>query len=215
MPVRGDCGRELTGPWNGRVRGLVTQRNAFWLDRPLFVLGAQGAAPPPDEARLDALKLAVEAMDAPSHRIEYWGGVTYHFGLTALSHLASDLCTTRPPAELALEQPDDAYDWYQMDGVISDCAQIVMRGRGAAARVLRRWVRDDARLLPLGAIIGLLEEAAEEAEAVWERVTPAWPWEDADPARDAMAEWATCAHSFATILDNDTRCLEAIKGILG
>lgn len=211
MQVRGDCGREETGPWNGRVRGLLRQQNRFWLDRPLFILGPAGTPPPDEGARALALGLAVIAMEAESCRINYWGGVTYHFGLTALEHLAQDLRTIDFPAILEAPQPEDAYDWYRVGGVIADCASIVMRGRRAAARVFCRWTKEDARLAPLGETIPLLEESADAAEAIWNDLTPPFPWEEIEPKAEDKEWRIEAADAFRTILERDRQSLRVIK----
>jgi len=214
MPVRGDCGRQDTGPWNGRVRGLLTQQGRFWFDRPLFILGPPTGPPTAPAQRRHALELARSAMQAGPHRIDYWGGVTYYFGLSALEHLSEDLRHIDATRLLDQPLPADAYDWYEFDEVISSCAQIVMRGRGAALRVFPRWAREDTHLAPLAQALGPLESSVQAAQAIYSAATPAWLWEQS-PADIADPAWREdVADHFSRILDNDRTCARVITGVL-
>ncbi|MBT3267483.1 hypothetical protein HN371_10040 [Candidatus Poribacteria bacterium] len=202
--VRGDCGREDTGPWNGRVRGLLTERNAFWLERPLFVLGPRVATPAPLAARLAVLRATVTAMRAAPHRIDYWGGVTYFMGIAALRHLADGLATLDYPAVAEMPRPDDAYDWWNVYGVLLTTADMVMRGRAAAARVFRRWADEDPSLRALDDCVPLLAEAADVGAALFDELHS----EEDLPADGAWRERASAA--FGRIAELDERCAGAM-----
>ena len=198
--ARGDCGREETGPWNGRVRGMLRERNAFWLDRPLFTLGPPVGVASPVESRLAVLDETVTAMRATPHRIDYWGGITYFMGLAALRHISEGIAELDYPAVTESPGPEDAYDWWNVYGVLVTTADMVMRGRAAAARVFRRWAADDPDLAGLADCTPLLAEAAEIGASLFDELHAA---EDgpADPAWRKRA-----AAAFGRVAELDERC---------
>jgi len=124
---------EVSGYWNGRVRGAV--RPGFVggpMADPAFMLLAARTRPSARRRAVDALRRAVRAFNAPYHRVEQWGGVTYYFGRRAYEEWARELRELDYPADLHKPRPADAYGWYDMDtmDVLVDC---IVRGRRAAA----------------------------------------------------------------------------------
>jgi hypothetical protein len=205
--VRGDCGSEATGPWNGRVRGQLAQRNAFWLDRPLFLLGPQ--APPTSSVtrRLAALRTTCDAMHAPPHRIDYWGGVTYYMGIGALTHLADSLAGLDCPAVEESPTPDGAYDWWNVYGVLMTTTDMVMRGRAAAARVFRAWAEEAPELRALGDCVPLLEASAEAGAALFDDLHEDDGVFHGEPWR------VHAAASFGLVAGHDRRCAEIMSTV--
>ncbi len=205
--VRGDCGSEVTGPWNGRVRGQLTQRNAFWLDRPLFLLGPSSPSAPPLERRLAVLREARDAMLAPPHRIDYWGGVTYYMGLAALTHGADSLEDLDCPAVEESPVPEGAYDWWNVYGVLRTTADMLMRGRAAAARVFRAWAEENPELRGLDACVPLLEESAHLGASLFDDLHE-------DAAVFHRRQWrAHAASRFGIVAVNDRRCAEIMSTV--
>ncbi len=124
---------EVSGYWNGRVRGTV--RPGFvggWMADPAFLLGRKGPEPTPRQRAVDALRRGIRVFTAPYQRLPHWGGVTYYFGRQAYEEWARALRELDYPADLEGPHPDDAYDWYDM-GVMDVLVDQVVRGRNAAA----------------------------------------------------------------------------------
>ncbi len=206
--VRGDCGSEETGPWNGRVRGQLTVRNAIWLDRPLFLLGPAAAAESLIGRRLATLRATCDAMVAPPHRISYWGGVTYYVGIAALTHLADSLTALDCPAVEQSPVPHDAYDWWNVYGVLMATTDMVTRGRAAAARVFRAWAEADPGLRGLAPCAPLLHESAVIAASLFDDLHE-------DDAVFHGESWrAHAASRFAVIAEHDSRCAEIVSTVV-
>ncbi|MBI2298466.1 MAG: pentapeptide repeat-containing protein [Armatimonadetes bacterium] len=196
MPVRGETGEPDTGPWNGRVRGLLASTHRFWHDRPMFVLGPRGLPPERREVITDALRRAPEVLAGTSVSIGDWGGVTYHTGREALAFLAEDLPRIDWPAVRDAPKPADAHGWWERPGVVAACADMVWRGRSAAARTFRQWSAEQPWL---AAMVPTLEAAAALAQPVYDALTPRWPWEAAPSVCDNPAWRQDAARRFAEI----------------
>lgn len=149
----------------------------------------------------------VDAMRAAPHRITYWGGVTYFMGIGALRHLAEGLPGLDYPAVARRLRPDDAYDWWNVCGVLAPVADMVMRGRAAAARAFGRWAEEDPRFRPLGECVRLLVESAQVGGSLFDELH----------AKEGVVEdpvWREHAAAlFRRILEHDERCADILASV--
>jgi len=118
---------------DGRVRGTVRPGVlAGWQANAAYLFKERHGTPPTAAERvLATLRLIVRLHRAESQSRPIWGGVTYYYGAEAYEKWAEgleSLIEDRP-----MEQPQDAYDWFEMGNMDMQVDQIVT-GRSAAAR---------------------------------------------------------------------------------
>ncbi|HEY3325300.1 MAG TPA: hypothetical protein VGP72_32910 [Planctomycetota bacterium] len=228
MDVRGDCGEQTTGPWNGCVRGLLGQEDGFWKERPLFTLGVRRRAATRGHqtaairaARMHALKLAAQALAPASHRINECGGVTYLMGMTAVDFLATTMRDFEYSVLKDMQSPQDAQGWWKVPEVLRASTNLIMRGRRAAARVFRRWARDSRTFKPLLDIVPRLEDAAECAEVLWTDLMPPLtqagqpaPQEPAPRPIEQPGWGSNAAEQFRRIMEADRECLRVLENFV-